>query len=173
MTNIFLWVNLPTQHWYDQTQMHFVFTRNGQYIWSRFLCSSKTYLKCTQSVSLVVYYKIFTGKKVVSPYGVSPYCLFPGREFFFSQTGLPLQKFQPISLLVTSKALSINNQSSQGKHMFKGGATGTVSNTTQHNNSSNPPPGRNPPPWKKSPHFVTICKMYSKRSQHMSCMCLQ
>ena len=83
---------------------------------------------------------------------------------FFSQTGLPLQKFQPISLLVTSKALSINNQSSQGKHMFKGGATGTVSNATQQQFKS---------PRKKSPHFVTIGKIDSKRSRHMSCMCLQ
>ena len=42
-------------------------------LYSIFLCSSKTYLKCT----LVVYYIIFT-VKVVSPYGVFPYCLFPG-----------------------------------------------------------------------------------------------
>ena len=55
--------------------------------------------------------------------------------------------------------------------MFKGGATGTVSNTTQQQFIS---PQEEIPPWKKkSPHFVTIGKIDSKRSQHMSCMCLQ
>ena len=34
---------------------------------------------CPQSVSLVVYYMIFTETKIVThPYGASPYCLFPG-----------------------------------------------------------------------------------------------
>ena len=54
--------------------------------------------------------------------------------------------------------------------MFKGGATGTVSNTTQQQFKS---PRKKSPPGKKSPHFVTIGKIDSKRSQHMSCMCLQ
>ena len=48
--------------------------------------------------------------------------------------------------------------------MFKGGATGTVSNTTQQQFKS---------PQEEIPHFVTIGNIYSKRSQHMSCMCLQ
>ena len=50
--------------------------------------------------------------------GAFRWCVVARQRNFFSQTGLPLQIFQPIGLLVTSYSLSINNQSS---HMSQGG----------------------------------------------------